>query len=112
MQHGHCGCNFDQKRIKSIIFTHENQNKKVLIKHFLGLFCLYYDLSNITIILNIVPCRLRSDNPVPAGRDPSERCAEGRRLHVSPGGVPPRQGGQLPNSNHVSTVKSRLKENR
>lgn len=57
------------------------------------------------VAIPCIPYRLRSDNPVPAGRDPSERRAEGGRLHVPPGGVPPRQGGQLPNSNHVSTVR-------
>lgn len=57
------------------------------------------------VVILCIPCRLRSDNPVPAGRDPSERRAEGGRLHVPPGGVPPRQGGQLPNSNYVSTVR-------
>lgn len=49
--------------------------------------------------------RFRSDHAVPAGRDRSKRCEEGGWLHFPPGGLPPRQGGQLPNSNHVSTVK-------
>lgn len=58
----------------------------------------------------ILHCRFWSDHPVPAGCDPSERSEEGGRLDSPPGGLPPWQGGQLPNSNHVSTVKKVLKK--
>lgn len=53
----------------------------------------------------IISPRFRSDHPVPAGCNRSERCEEGGWFHSPSGGLPSRQGGQLPNSNHVSTVK-------